>query len=68
MLYNIAAARGRDDAMEKRNELAASIPLQNISEAQNLAQVFKEEPSELTEYIRQSYGTNLRNYIDINIK
>ena len=68
MLYNVAAARGRDDAMEKRNKLAASIPLQNISEAQNLAQIFKEKPSELTEYIRQTYGTNLRNYIDINIK
>lgn len=68
MLYNIAAARGRQDALEKRNILAASIPLQSINEVQNLAQMFKEEPSELTSYIRQTYGTNLRNYIDVNIK
>lgn len=66
-LYNIAAAQNVSDAAQKRDNLNEKMQLQQLIEAQETAQNFKAAPSELTKYIRQTYGYNIRNYIDINM-
>jgi hypothetical protein len=66
-LYNIAAAQSVPQAAEFRDEIAKKMPLEQLSQAQAEALKFKPTPSELTSYIRQTFGTNVRNYIDNNM-
>ena len=66
-LYNIAAAQNIPDAAQKRDELNGEMPLEALTNAQTTAQNFHSSPSELTKYIRQTYGYNIRNYIDNNM-
>ena len=66
-LYNIAAAQNIPDAAQKRDELNGEMPLEALTNAQTTAQNFRSSPSELTKYIRQTYGYNIRNYIDNNM-
>ncbi|MBQ7632837.1 MAG: sel1 repeat family protein [Alphaproteobacteria bacterium] len=66
-LFNIAASKNIPDAADKRDEIAAKMKLEELAQAQDIAQNYKETPSELTGYIRQTYGSNIRQYIDNNI-
>ncbi|MBR1824981.1 MAG: sel1 repeat family protein [Alphaproteobacteria bacterium] len=68
-LLNIASARGVPDAAEMRDKLVknANMNLEMLTQAQSVAQEYKASVSELTNYIRQTYGTNIRSYIDNNI-
>ncbi len=66
-LYNIAAANNIANAAEKRDKIGKQLKMEELTEAQNEAQNFKAEPSELTNYIRQTYGNNIRDYINNNI-
>lgn len=67
-IYNIAASRGDVEAMEKRDKLGKVMELEQLLQAQENAREFKSSPSELTSYIRQTYGDNIRHYIDLNIE
>ena len=66
-LFNIAAAKNVPEAASKRDELTVGMKHQDLLNAQNLAQSYKARPSELTGYIRQTYGSNIRQYIDNNM-
>lgn len=66
-IYNIAAAQGDELAAKKRDKLGEKLDLENLQQAQSAAREFKANPSELTSYIRQTYGGNIRHYIDLNI-
>lgn len=66
-LYNIAAAQNIPGAEKKRDKVAAVLDLQMLAQAQEIAQNFKASPSELTEYVRQTFGTGIRHYIDNNM-
>lgn len=66
-LYNIAAAQNVDTAAKKRDELSEKLPLEALTKAQATAQGYEASASELTTYIRQTYGLNIRNYINNNI-
>lgn len=66
ILYNIASVYGAYDAAEKRDTLEPALKLEELLEAQNAAEGFKENPTELTQYIRQTFGSNIRSYIDRN--
>ena len=66
-LYNIAAAQNIPDAAPKRDELNGQMQLEALTNAQMTAQNFRASPSELTKYIRQTYGYNIRSYIDNNM-
>jgi len=48
--------------------LGSALKLEELLEAQNAASQYKENPSELTTYIRQTFGTNIRRYIDDNLE
>ena len=67
-LYNVSAANGVIGAAEKRDALKQKLNMEMLSEAQMSAQKFNAVPSELTTYIRQTYGDNIRHYIDLNMK
>lgn len=66
-LYNIAAVLNEPKAAEYRDKIGASLPLDQLLQAQNEAQNFKPHPSELTMYVRQTFGFDIRSYIDMNV-
>lgn len=67
-LFNIAASEGNIDAAKFRDDIGAAMKLEMLLQAQTEAQNFKPEASELTSYVRQTFGNNVRNYIDKHIK
>jgi len=67
ILYNIASVYGALNASENRDNLESALKIDELLDAQNAAENFQENPSELTQYIRQTFGTNIRQYIDNNI-
>lgn len=68
-LFNIAAARNVPNAAQMRDELVEELHmnLELLTQAQKIAQEYQANPSELTTYIRQTYGTDIRSYIDKNM-
>ena len=66
-LYNIAAVLNEPKAAEYRDKIGASLQLDQLLQAQNEAQNFKPHPSELTMYVRQTFGFDIRSYIDMNV-
>ena len=67
VLYSIASFYGAEEADMHRDELEPEIKLEELLEAQTNAEKYKENPSELTTYIRNTYGHDVRVYIDKNI-
>ena len=67
ILFNIASSLGAIGAAEKRDSLEKSIKMQELLQAHNEAEAFKEKPSKLTIYIRHTFGRNIRSYIDYSI-
>lgn len=67
ILYNIASVYGATNAAENRDSIEPSLKLEELLEAQNAAESYHESPSELTQYIRQTFGSNVRKYIDDNM-
>ncbi|MBQ8870892.1 MAG: sel1 repeat family protein [Alphaproteobacteria bacterium] len=68
ILFNIASVYDAQNAETKRDEVEKLIEIEKLLQAQSAAENFKEKPSELTLYIRQTYGNDVRVYIDENIK
>ena len=66
-LYNIAASQNIPQAEEKRDEIGKKMQLQELVQAQEMAQQYQAAPSELTTYVRQTFGTSIRHYIDNNM-
>ena len=67
ILYNIASVYGAPNAAQYRDELEGALKLEELLQAQNTAENYHESLSELTQYIRQTFGENIRQYIDKNI-
>jgi len=68
ILFNVASVYDAPDADIYRDEVEKNLKIENLLQAQTAAEKFKEKPSELTKYIRQTYGSDVRIYIDENIK
>ena len=66
ILCNIASVYGVEQAAQNRDTIESALKLEELLEAQNAAEQYHENPSELTQYIRQTYGSNVRKYIDNN--
>lgn len=62
--FNIASVYGIEGAAEKRDALEKILKIEEVLQAQAAAETFKEKPTEMTQYIRQTFGTNLASYID----
>ena len=68
VLFNIASVYDAPGADERRDEVETLLKIENLLQAQTTAEKFQETPSELTSYIRQTYGYDVRLYIDENLK
>ncbi len=67
ILFNIASVHGVPSAAEKRDYLEKKLKIEEFLQAQAEAEKFEEKPSELTSYIKQTFGDNIRRYIDENM-
>ncbi len=64
ILFNLASVYGSDNAAEYRDVLAARLKIEEVLQAQAHADKYRPAPSELTLYIRQTFGDNITSYID----
>lgn len=64
VMFNLAAVRGATGAAERRNLLEEKMKIDEILQAQSEAERYSPKPSELSNYIRQTFGDNVRFYID----
>ncbi len=62
--FNIASVYGAEGAAEKRDALEKILKIEELLQAQSAAETFREKPSEMTQYIRQTFGSDLGSYID----
>lgn len=67
MLYNLAAVKGEPEAAERRELIAKGLQIDQLKQAQENASTFQTKPSELTNYVRQTFGDRIRSYIDNNL-
>lgn len=65
-LYNIASV-DNPQAATFRDNISKKLKLEDLTLAQTNAQEFVAKPSELTKYVRDTFGSNIRKYIDINM-
>ena len=66
IMFNLAAVRGADGAAEQRNRLEDKMKIDEILQAQTEAERYSPKLSELSNYTRQTFGSNVRYYIDEN--
>lgn len=65
IMYNLATYYGIPDAAEKRDLLATkTLKKPEVLQAQTEAENFKPTPTELTKYIRSTFGKSLALYVD----
>lgn len=64
ILFNLASVRGAEHAAEFRDRLAQEMEIDMVLRAQAEADAFRPQPSELTNYIHQTFGENIKAYID----
>lgn len=64
ILFNVASVKGAEGAQERREILRSMMKIEELLQAQAEAEAYKEKPSELTVYIRQTFGDNIKKYID----
>lgn len=67
ILFNVASVHGVSSAAEKRDFLEKKLKIEELLQAQAEAEKFKERPSDITSYIKQTFGDNIRHYIDENM-
>jgi len=64
IMFNLAAVRGAPGAAQRRDAVAGRLKIDELLQAQAEAERFHEKPSELTNYIRQTFGSNIHSFID----
>lgn len=62
--FNIASVYGAKGAAEKRDALEKKLEIEEVLQAQAAAETFAAKPTEMTLYIRQTFGQDLGSYID----
>lgn len=63
VLYNLAAVRGVAAAPARRQAVESKMKINDILQAQIRAENFQEKPTDLTSYIRQTFGNNIHLFI-----
>lgn len=67
VLYNVASVMGMSEAAEKRDDIEKSLRIEDLLAVQSEAENYKPAPSQLTSFIRQTFGNSLKVYIDTNL-
>ncbi len=65
--FNIASVYDAPNASTKRDEIEGKLKIEMLLKAQAQAEQFREKPSEITSFIRTTYGADVREYIDENL-
>ena len=68
VMYNVASVMGESSAGEKRDAIEAKLKPEEIAQAQAESERFSPKISKLTEYSKQTFGENVRRYIDENTR
>lgn len=68
ILYNLAAVRGAPEAAEQRDAIEPRLKIEDLLRAQGVADRYQEKPSDLTKYISQTFGADIKSYIDNSLK
>ena len=63
VLYNLAAVRGVTEAPAKRHAIESGMKINEILQSQLQAENFHDQPSAMTSYIRQTFGSNIRAFV-----
>jgi len=63
VLYNLAYVRGIKEAQTRIEELQAHMSIEQIMQAQQEASQYQEKPSQLTNYIHQTFGNNVHSLL-----
>lgn len=66
--FNVASVLGAEGAAEMRDQLKPRLKIEDLLQAQAEAGKYKENPSQLTIYINQTFGENIKGYIDEGLK
>lgn len=61
--YNIASVSNPEKAVNKRDETEKKLKIEEVIQAQAAAETFKPAPSEITTYIRRTFGENIGEYL-----
>ena len=64
VMFNLAAVRGAAGAAERRDKLEERMKIDEILQAQAEAESYSPKLSALSQYIRQTFGENIRYYIE----
>lgn len=64
VLYNLAAVQGIEAAIDRRDRLESRMKINDVLQAQLQAENFREAVSPLSEYIRQTFGSNVRGFFN----
>lgn len=64
VLYNLAAVQGVENAIERRDYLEKRMKIKDVLQAQLRAENFRETVSPLSDYIRQTFGANVREFFN----
>ncbi len=62
--YNIASVSNPAEAVTKRDTVEKKLKIEEILQAQAVAETFKVSPSEITAYIRRTFGENIGEYLN----
>ncbi len=63
VMYSLASVRGVTTAYEKLQILESKLEADKVAQAQNETSQYSEQISQLTAYVRQTYGANLRHFL-----
>lgn len=66
ILYNLASVLDIKDAADKRDELEKRLGINDILSIQKETENYQFKPSELTQFIRKTFGNSLHIFIDAN--
>lgn len=64
IMFNVASVLGAPGAADMRDSLKKNLEIGALLQAQAEAGRYKEKPSELTTYIKNTFGENIKGYID----
>ncbi len=64
VLFNVASVKGNEEAAKKRDVLETGLKIEELLQAQAQAAQFVPQQSPMTQYINQTFGENIKQYID----
>ena len=68
ILYNVASVKGSEKAAQKRDQIENMLKIDELLTVQATAENYEEKPTNQTIFVRKTFGSSLKAYIDTNIE